>query len=243
MTHIKLLSIVIPLYNEEASIPLLKQELLRLLEVLRNRNQDYEIIFINDGSLDGTEQKLKEYFDIGSRMRIVTHPKNRGIGAALKTGLNEASGDYILTLESDCTCPPIFALTLLDSLDESIDIVIGSPYHPAGNVEDVHPFRLFLSQSLSRIYRLILPKKLWTYTNFFRLYRTSSIRGISTESNGFLCVSEILIKAILAGRIVKEIPMVLKRRKHGSSKMKIISVIRDHLKLIAKIIISKEKTL
>jgi len=89
------LSIIIPAYNEKESIEKVINELKEIT------NQEYEIIVVNDGSTDQTEKILGNIENI----KLINHPKNRGYGAALKSGIKKAQGEYILIIDGDGTYP------------------------------------------------------------------------------------------------------------------------------------------
>src|SRR5581483_8755091 len=110
-------------------------------------------------------------------------------------------------------------------LRQGYDIATGSPYHPRGLVENVPPWRLLLSKTLSAIYRLVSPVALHTYTSMFRAYRREVLETIEWRSDGFLSQSEILMEAAAAGFETGEHPTTLSRRRYGVSKIRVVRVI------------------
>jgi dolichol-phosphate mannosyltransferase len=231
----KKLSIVIPCYNEEAGIPQLAQKLPPVLDTLKWQ-YDVELVFVDDGSSDNTYLFLRQYFPFAT---ILKHEKNQNLGAALRTGFAYVTGDVVAALDSDCTYAPALLISMLDVLDENTAIVTVSPYHPHGVVENVPGYRLFLSKSVSLLYRIVLGQKLHTFTAMVRVYKRDVVKNFSITHNTFMGVTEILAKAVLSGCVVKEIPAVLRVRQYGTSKMKLAGVIRDHLKLLGLIILHR----
>src|SRR3989344_2355452 len=225
------LSIIIPCYNEEDGIPQLADQLTPVIAQLT----DYtvELIFIDDGSTDKTNELLHMYFPSAT---ILKHEKNQNLGAALRTGFKHAHGDLIAALDSDCTYHPSVLPKLIGMLDDETHIVTVSPYHPQGKVENVPAYRLFLSKSVSLIYRILLKSDLHTYTAMVRIYKKQVVKNIEIKSNTFMGVTEILVKALLYGYKAKEIPVTLTARKFGISKLKTARAIRDHLKLIKSLV-------
>jgi dolichol-phosphate mannosyltransferase len=220
------LSIVIPCFNEQASIELLAAGLNPVLDDLR-RDRSVELVFVDDGSTDRTSELLRSSFPFAS---IIRHSTNRGLGAALRTGFVNSHGDVIVCSDSDSTYAYNLIPELLALLEPGVDIVTGSCYHPRGRVQNVPTHRIFLSKSASLLYRLILRWDIHTYTCMFRAYRRRVIETTSFESDGFLGVTELLANAISQGYVVRELPCTLRVRRYGQSKAKVARIIRSHLR-------------
>ena len=231
-------SIVIPCYNEEKGLP----QLISKLKLSKNdllSDFEVELIFVDDGSTDTSNEILHKKYDKEENVQIVKHTQNCGLGAALRTGFSKATGNIIVTIDSDCTYDPEQIPNMLKALDKQIDIVIGSPYHPLGKVDGTSFLRMFLSKSLSSVYRLVLSQDLHTYTGIFRAYRRSVVTDIKFKANDFISLSEILVKSIFSGYEVFEYPTILYHRKFGRSKIHIITTIFHHLRFILRIILNK----
>jgi dolichol-phosphate mannosyltransferase len=236
------LSIIVPCYNEVDNVQKLHDELLPIVEDVvahgwKNAVEEArsaEMIFVDDGSADGTSQKLKECFSDGNKLGItfkfLKHERNLGLGAAIRTGFSNADGDILVTVDSDGTYKFSEIPTFLSFLTPEVDIVTASPYHPMGGVVGVPAYRLFLSRGSSVLYRILVDWNVHTYTCLFRAYRSKVIKDIHFESNGFLAGTEILVNAILKGYRVDEFPAVLYRRMYGVSKAKIAQTILSHLR-------------
>ncbi len=117
-----LLSVVIPLFNEEENIPLLYDE---LSEVLSNGEEEYEIIFIDDGSRDKSLQLLKELQEKDRHVVIVSFRKNFGQTAAMAAGFDYARGDVIITMDADLQNDPHDIPKLLEQIYAGNDVVTG----------------------------------------------------------------------------------------------------------------------
>jgi len=102
-------------------------------------------------------------------------------------------------------------------------------------VHNVPSWRLLLSKSLSRIYRVVLRQPLHTFTSCFRVYRRSATIGTQPERDGFLGVAELLGRLALAGAAIVEYPATLEVRVLGHSKMKIARTIAGHLGLLTSL--------
>lgn len=227
------ISLVIPAYNEAESAPHTVEKLRAALEYLpKNRNvESVELIFVDDGSRDNTAQILRDTFKDNPDVRVVSHEVNRGLGAAIRTGFQNATGDIIITTDFDGTysfntIPQLLSRMIVDQTD----IVTASPYHPNGSVEGVPRYRLMFSMGASLLYRLLVNWKIYTWTALFRAYRRPVIEAITFDSNDFLAGTEILVKAIQAGFTVSEFPTTLRVREFGQSSIKIARVTWLHMK-------------
>lgn len=119
MSKKKLVSIVIPCYNEEKNIPLVYKA---LTETLKAANFNYELIFIEDGSKDGTWDELFKLSD-DKRVKLLRHGKNMGMTQAYQNGFDHSKGDYVLTYSSDIEIDPKEILNVVEKLDEGYDVV------------------------------------------------------------------------------------------------------------------------
>ncbi len=117
-----MISIVIPLFNEELSLQLLYE---RICSVFK---EDVELIFIDDGSTDGSLQVLEKISSRDNRVKIISFRRNFGKSAALSAGFKKACGDIIVTMDADLQDQPEEVLKLIDKLQEGYDLVIGWKY-------------------------------------------------------------------------------------------------------------------
>lgn len=245
------LSIIIPCYNESENIKKLHDELLPVVRGLvpgRSRPgvsefNFAEIIFVDDGSKDETYEKLEETFGYVNasdmECRFLRHESNRGLGAAIRTGFANSTGDVILTADSDGTYKFSEIPALLSYLKPGVDIVTASPYHPQGEVEGVPAGRLVLSRGSSFLYRCLVDWNIYTYTCLFRAYRGEVVSAVNFSSDGFLAGTEILVGAIMKGYRVSEFPAVLSKRMYGVSKAKIAQTIFAHLNFQSRLLIHR----
>jgi dolichol-phosphate mannosyltransferase len=227
-------SVVVPFYNEVEGIPALAEKLAKLSADLPAR-YELECVLVDDGSQDGSETRARNCFAAFSHMVFAKHKQNRGLGAAMRTGFANASGEIVVAIDSDCTYDPLQIPRLLDALERSsADIATASPYHPEGGVENVIGWRLFLSRGASWMYRRVCANKLYTYTSMMRAYRRAVIENVGFESDGFAGVTEILLRASHQGYRIVEVPMMLRSRVTGVSKMKVARSMQMHLQLMAR---------
>ncbi len=229
------LSVVIPCYNEAEGVSSMRQRLGHVLPALRRRGS-LELVLVDDGSRDGTGDLLRAAFGDLPEARVVQHERNRGLGAALRTGFAHARGAVIVTCDSDGTYPFDEIPALLDLLTPDVDLVTASPYHPGGGIENVPAYRVLISKGASLCYRLLVDGRIHTYTALFRACRREVIEQADTHADGFLMVTEWLVEAVLAGYRAVEYPAVLRVRQYGQSKARVLGITRTHLEYMAGLI-------
>lgn len=230
------LSLVMPAYNESEGVHQTAEAVRNILAYL-SKSHDVEVIFVNDGSKDNTAELLTNEFKDDARVRVVSHERNKGLGAAIRTGLQHAKGDVIVTTDFDGTYPLNTIPQLLARMVvDDADIITASPYHPNGHVEGVPRYRLLFSFGASLLYRLLVSWRIHTWTALYRGYRRRVVETINFESNDFLAGTEILVRAIQAGFKVTEFPTTLHVRTFGQSSIKIFRVTRNHLKFQMRIL-------
>jgi len=232
----KIISIIVPVLNEGAGIVNLQAKLDRLLRIF-GESATLEFVFVDDGSTDRTRELLLSTFGNSYRCKILTHDRNCGVGAAFRTGFVQAAGSIICTIDADCSYEPENLKRLVELLEmTAADIAVASPYHPEGRVEDIVPWRFFVSRVCSSAYRLISPVRLYTYTSIFRAYRREVTQTVHFDADGFASAAEILIRASEQGYRIVEQPMTLRGRKIGTSKMKVLGTIQTHLRMMSGVV-------
>jgi polysaccharide deacetylase family protein (PEP-CTERM system associated) len=233
--HPPSVSIVIPCYNEEKSLPYLANTL-RSVEEQLSADYTLQFIFVDDCSRDRTPELLQEIFGARANCAILRHEKNSGVAAAILTGLRAAQTEIVCSMDCDCTYDPHELAHMIPLLTDDAAMVTASPYHPDGAVRNVPGWRLSLSRGASWLYRHILRQPLYTYTSCFRVYRRSVAQNVELQEKGFLGVAEMLGKLDLSGARIVEYPATLEVRLFGESKMKIGRTIVGHLKLMSRLL-------
>ena len=225
------LSLVIPCYNEEEGIDNLARRLNPVLDQLE-KEYSLEVIFIDDGSKDNTYSLLTSIFGKRKGVKIIQHSVNQNLGAAMRTGFQNSTGEVIVTMDSDCTYGPENIPAMVKLLDSEVSLVTASPYHPLGGINNVPRYRIFLSKSITQLYRTLTGANIYTFTALFRAQKKEVVQNVTFKSNNFLATAEMLIYALMKGYKVKEFPLVLNVREFGESKMKLFSVIWSHFKFV-----------
>ena len=181
-----LISVIIPLYNEENSIK-------SLLNNFPNHYR-YEIIIVNDGSTDNSIQKIKEVNN--SSIKIIHHERNLGYGAAIKTGFDHAKGDIIVTMDSDGQHDPKEIPYLIKPLiANQADLIVGSRY--LGQCKYKIPLHTrageyFIKMSLWFLFN----QKVYNNQNGFRAFKKDSLQLLKKlKSDGMGFTTELLFES------------------------------------------------
>jgi dolichol-phosphate mannosyltransferase len=222
------LSIVIPMFNEAENA---ESTLIRVEEALASFDGTYEIVAVDDGSLDNTFEILRKLSEQDGKLRVVSYSKNIGRGMALRKGFQEAKGETVVSIDADLSYDPHYILDLVGALNsgQDIDFVLASPYMPGGGVRNVPFHRLWISKLGNRILRFAMPNRIYTSTGIFRAYRKRVLESLELESDGKEIHLEILSKALALGYRVKECPAILTSRKRGKSKFRFKKTAMSHL--------------
>lgn len=231
-------TVVIPCYNEETSLKYLSNT---LGSVIRKLKEGYspQILFVDDCSTDDTFNVLNKVFGDDPAVSIVRHEVNRGVSAAILTGLQNATTEIVCSMDCDCSYDPHELANMLPLMTDDVSMVTASPYHRDGLVRNVPGWRLVLSRGLSCIYQCLLKQHLATWTSCFRVYRRSHILDLPLKEDGFLGTAELAAQLVLNKRPIAEYPATLEVRLFGLSKMKTVKAILSHLRLLAGIAMSR----
>ena len=216
-----MISIVIPLHNEERSIALLYDELQAALEPL---GEEWEAVFVDDGSVDGSFAALTRLHDANENVRVVRLRRNFGKAAALAAGFSQARGETVVTIDADLQDDPAEIPRLLVKLDEGFDLVSG------WKTRRRDPLR---RRVLSRIFNWVTGRmsglRLHDMNCGLKAYRAEVVRGMPLygELHRF-----IPVLAQYRGFRVAELPVNHRPREHGRSRYGVERYIRGFLDLL-----------
>ncbi len=226
-------TLVIPIFNEEQNVRYLYRTLSGFRARLARRYR-LHLVLVDDASTDQTWELLNEHFGPATDTILVRHDHNRGVAAAILTGIHSAPTEVVCSIDCDCSYDPDDLGGMLPLIDQG-DLVTASPYHPDGKVMNVPSWRLFLSKTLSKMYSAMLGERFYTYTSCCRVYRKDSLDNVEITNGGFLGVAETLIELKRHGGKVIEYPATLESRLFGESKMKVARTIGRHLGMLSKL--------
>lgn len=236
--------VVLPAYDEEGSLPPLLEA---IAGAMAARGRDYQVLVVDDGSADRTAE-IAQDFALRMPLRLERHPRNLGLGAAIRTGLTGAAGlagdrDAVVTMDADNSHPPELVERLIERLDAGADVAIASRYRRGSRVHGVSVVRRALSYWGSWLFRLVYPVPgVRDYTCGYRAYRATALRrGLEAygeklfDQDGFQCMVDILLKLARLDLRFAEAPLVLRYDlKSGRSKMRVGRTMRKTLALLAR---------
>ena len=210
------LSIVIPAYNEEATI----ESIIRRVQAVDLGAVEKEIIVVNDGSKDGTERVLQGITGI----RHLTHERNSGKGAALTTGFRAATGDIILIQDADLEYDPHdYAAVIRPIVEGRADVVMGSrfilyKFKLFGKRRSPYLFHYLGNQLVTTFTNLLYGQRFTDYEGCYKAFRRPAVVSTPVIAKGFEFDNELMCKLLRKGARVVEVPIRYVPRTYESGK-------------------------
>lgn len=234
-------SVVCPFYNEEAIIEAAMHGMVSALETL---DCEWELIAVNDGSKDDSAQLAAASANGHPRVRVIGYPLNRGRGYALRHGIENASGDIVVTTEIDLSWGDDIVHRLVQAFDQhpDADMVIASPNVPGGGYRNVPAKRVWLSRLGNKIIRAGQSGDITMYTGMTRAYRRAAFLSLPIDEDEKEFHLEVAQKALTFRFKIYEIPCILEWKDHRLAKAgapkrksssKIRKLVRTHMAFAA----------
>lgn len=224
------LSIIIPVYNEEKTIA----QTLKRVNDAKFKNIDTEIIVIDDGSTDTSKSKIESVKISG--LRFFIHAKNQGKGAAVRTGIEKATGDYIVIQDADLEYNPNEIPELIKPvLAGKAEVVYGTRLkRPPNFSRDERTARFFIhyvgNKFLSLMTSTLYGVWVTDMETCYKLFPKKALKGIKLRARGFELEPEITAKLLKKGYKIYEVPISTNPRGYAEGKK--IHTIRDGLKAL-----------
>lgn len=204
---LKELSVFFPFYNEEANIEAQAKQALKIIPQFAQR---FEIILVNDGSVDKTGLIGEKLADRYRQVRLINHKKNRGYGGALKSGFEAAKYAWVFFSDGDRQFDLAEIGSLLGHVNEA-DLIIGYRKKRADSL-----IRLANAKLFNFLIRILFGLRVKDIDCAFKLLRKNVIESLELRSDGALISSELLIKAKKAGFKISQVPVSHYPRKIGN---------------------------
>lgn len=200
------LSVILPVFEEKGNIgPLVK----KVKEVIA---EDVEIIVVDDGSADGTVDEI----DL-KLAKVLRHPHNRGKGAAMRTGIKEAQGEIIMFIDSDGQDDPSEIPILIKAISEGADFVIGSRFLGHLGKDAITGINFIGNKILTFLINVLFKVYITDSQASFKCFKADKLKNLPLESDRYEIETEMLIRSIIRGYKIKEIPIHRYQRKYGKS--------------------------
>ena len=214
-------SVLLPTYNEKENLPLV---IWLLIKTFTEKNIDYEIIIIDDGSPDGTQHVANQLVEIYGENRILLKPRPRklGLGTAYIHGMQFATGDFIILMDADLSHHPKFIPDFIAlQKKHNYDIVSGTRYVGAGGVYGWDFKRKLISRGANYVTQILLRPGASDLTGSFRLYKRDVLLKLveSCVSKGYIFQMEMIIRARQFDYTIGEVPISFVDRFYGESKL------------------------
>ena len=210
--------VMIPTYNEKENIGKLINQVLAL------KIENLEMVVIDDSSPDGTAEIVKGIASKNKKVHLILRTKNKGRGYAGKAGYKyalEHNADYIIEMDADFSHNPEYIPELLKKIKEC-DLVLGSRAVKGGKEVGRNIIRMVITKIANFYIRTLLGLNVKDTNSGFRCFRRSVLENIGVDkitSKGPSIVQEVLFRAHLKGFKIKEIPILFRERKVGTSKL------------------------
>jgi glycosyltransferase involved in cell wall biosynthesis len=210
-THVyRSMSVIVPVFNERNTVA----EIIRRVRAV-SLPLDMDVVVVDDGSSDGTEKILAALED--STVRVITHPTNRGKGAAIRTGMENVRGDLILVQDADLEYDPEDWPKMLEPLMRGkAQVVYGSRF--TGERKNMFPSHWLGNRFLTLVTNILYRSTLSDMETCYKLFDRRVLEGITIRSQRFEFEPEITAKILRRGYRIYEVPISYAGREMSEGK-------------------------
>lgn len=229
---------LVPVFNESKNLNELSKNLQCCLP-----NHEKFFVFVDDYSTDDTIEVINKLFP-QNQVKVISKQQNAGPGDSFNLGFNwilehSSPNDFVVTVEGDNTSDIEILPIMVQNATMGFSLVLASVYAQGGGFDKTSVFRKAISFLANMLFRALFNLKVLTMSSFYRVYSVQILHEIKQQfgqiivQKGFICMLEVLLKAIKCNAKIIEVPMVLKSDKRiGKSKMKIFKTTMSYLKFL-----------
>ena len=200
------LSVIVPAYNEEETI----DEIINRVRAVDLGDVDLEMVIVDDASTDGTPERLKTYRGEAG-ITVLRHDSNRGKGAAIRTGLDSASGDLVVIQDADLEYDPNdYPRLIKPIIDGDADVVFGSRF--AGSVQNMRYINVVANKVLAWAATLLFGKRITDEATCYKVLATDTLRSFDLQCERFEFCPEVTAKTLRRGYRLVEVPITFRAR-------------------------------
>jgi glycosyltransferase involved in cell wall biosynthesis len=212
----KLVSILVPLYNEEEYVGALLE---RVLAAPLGEGLEREIVVVDDGSRDGSAEVVEALAAAEPRIRLIRHERNQGKGAAIRTAVEQARGEFAIIQDADLEYDPAeYGKLLRPLLDGRADAVYGSRFLAAGERRVLYFWHSIANHLLTGLCNLVADLNLTDMETCYKAFRTPLVKSIPIRSNRFGIEPELTIKLARRQARIYETPISYHGRTYEEGK-------------------------
>jgi glycosyltransferase involved in cell wall biosynthesis len=204
-------SILMPVYNEKKTIT-------DVLELVKAVKMDKEIVLVDDCSTDGTRELLKTMFGEGDDiLRVFYHERNRGKGAAIRTALSHARGEYVIVQDADMEYSPQEMTKLAEFAEKTgADAVYGSRFLASRKSTSLPHY--MVNKTLTVLTNILFGGSLTDMETCYKMVRTDVMKSLDIKANRFEFEPEVSAKLLKRKVAIKEIPISYRGRSYDEGK-------------------------
>lgn len=231
------LSVIIPAHNEEACI---KKTVFDIVQELTREHISHEVIVVNDGSTDRTENVLRDITQSQATVRYINNEKPNGFGLAVRKGLEVFTGDCAAIVMGDGSDSPADITKYFRKIEEGYECAFGSRFMKESRIKDYPTHKLILNRMANYFIKILFGLSYNDITNAFKCYHRKVINGVEPLfSNHFNLTVEMPLKAIVRGYTYAVIPISWTNRQEGVSKLKIKEMGSRYLFIVLHLFLEK----
>jgi glycosyltransferase involved in cell wall biosynthesis len=208
-----LLSIIVPLYNEEKTL----LDILSSLYKLKDHHENIQIIVVNDGSTDRSQEILDENKNLYDD--VIINPSNNGKGNAVRKGLEVSRGEYVTFQDADLEYDPMDFLKFINLINKfSPDLIIGSRFNYADYTRSHYIFNKIGNKFLTFLFNIFYNTTFTDIYSCYACFKKDLLNGEKIKTDGFEQHAEILTKVVKNGKKYYEVPINYNGRSHEEGK-------------------------
>ncbi|MCX8175211.1 MAG: glycosyltransferase family 2 protein [Candidatus Micrarchaeota archaeon] len=227
------ITIILPTKNEAGCI---SKTLERLAQELSPSGLDYEVLVVDDESTDGTQEAVEKFAQKDSRVRLIRHPAPHGFGYSVRDALQAAKGRLAVIMMADLSDDPAFIPPMWEKHKEGYDVVVGSRFMKGSRLRSYPILKLISNRLFNIAVMVAFLTPISDTSNNFKAFDAQKARQIALESQGFEAGAELMLKMLLSGAKIAQIPVSWSDRSDGKAKFRLSGVFLKYFLLFLKML-------